>query len=348
MAKHSNGLIVNRISKSFNHTPALQEVSCTFQEGKTTAVLGPSGCGKSTLLAIIAGLVQADSGELFWDGEVLNNIPAHKREFGLMFQDYALFPHMNVYHNVAFGLRMKQKSREEIDMRVNEVLELVKLSHLQTRDISTLSGGESQRVALARTLAPDPKLLMLDEPLGSLDRKLRDQLLTELNGILRELDITTIYVTHDQEEAFTLADEIIVMQAGKIEQTGTPEEIYLKPANQFVAEFLGFKNLIPAFGKGDHAETSLGILPLPKPVWGKIMLLMRPEGLRLDQTGKVKWKGTVVERKFLGSICQAVLEIKKERFTFNFPTNACLPSEENEVNLSFDPEEFLQILNPST
>ena len=335
---------LENIEKSFGSQLILDQINHTFMDGKITAVLGPSGCGKSTLLAIIAGLVKPDLGNLYWDNNLLNDIPSHLRDFGLMFQDYALFPHMNVFENIAFGLKMKNIPSSKIENRVSEVLGLVNLPHLENRNISTLSGGEAQRIALARTLAPNPKLLMLDEPLGALDRALRELLIKEFYSILRKYSLTTIYVTHDQEEAFNLADEIVLMQSGKIEQVGSPREIYLFPKNKFVAKFMGFQNLLPALGFGNHAQTDLGDLPLPGIAWGEITLLVRPEGIKLDHTGKVKWTGTLIEQKFLGDSCRAVLEIAGKQFIFSFPPRTCIPAENNQVLLSFEPNEVLQIL----
>src|SRR5574341_1906331 len=201
------------ITKSFGSTRALDNVSLTVSAGEIVSLLGPSGCGKSTLLAIAAGLETPDEGEVRWAKENLAGVPAHRRRFGLMFQDYALFPHRDVFDNVAFGLRMQNSPGGEIARKVREALALVNLAGFERRDVNTLSGGEAQRVALARALAPRPRLLMLDEPLGALDRALREQLTGELRSLLREFGQTAIYVTHDQQEAFGIADTILVMQS---------------------------------------------------------------------------------------------------------------------------------------
>jgi ABC-type Fe3+/spermidine/putrescine transport system ATPase subunit len=215
-------LLVKDVHKSFGQTRALAGVSFDIQPGETLALLGPSGCGKSTLLNVIAGLETPDHGEVHWDGMPLAGMPAHKRGFGLMFQDYALFPHLSVARNVAFGLEVAKQERQAIESRVDEMLALVGLEDYAQREPDTLSGGEQQRVALARALAPGPRLLMLDEPLGALDRALREDLLKELRYILQQIHQTALYVTHDQEEAFSIADRVAVMRLGRTEQVGTP------------------------------------------------------------------------------------------------------------------------------
>lgn len=238
-------LEVRSLSKTFGPIRAVDDVSFSLDRGEIVALLGPSGSGKSTLLALIAGLEMPDTGEILWDGESLANVPPHRRGFGLMFQDYALFPHKNVTQNVGFGLQMQGKGRAEIAGGVKWALELVGLAGFEERDVNTLSGGEQQRVALARSLAPHPRLLMLDEPLGALDRALRERLLIDLPTILARLNQTALYVTHDQEEAFALANRVLIMRAGKVVQEGTRSEIFAHPASPFVAEFLGLSRVTP-------------------------------------------------------------------------------------------------------
>jgi ABC-type Fe3+/spermidine/putrescine transport system ATPase subunit len=251
-------LDVSHVSKSYPKLPVLQDISFTVDEGEIVCLLGPSGCGKTTLLRVIAGLETPDTGRLTFGGQDLSTIPVHGRNFGLMFQDYALFPHKDVAANVAFGLRMQHWPAEEVTRRVGEMLELVELAGYEGRRVGELSGGEQQRVALARSLAPRPRLLMFDEPLGSLDRALREQLMNSLRGILKQVGVTAIYVTHDQEEAFAIADRVFIMQpgaaggegapavqGGRIVQGGAPQEVYCRPAGAAVARFLGFRNLLP-------------------------------------------------------------------------------------------------------
>jgi thiamine transport system ATP-binding protein len=223
----------------FGEHAALDGVELSVRDGELMAVLGPSGSGKSTLLRAIAGLEPLDSGAITWDGDDLAGVPAHKRRFGLMFQDYALFPHKDVAGNVAFGLRMQGRAPTEVRSRVEEVLALVDLAGFEHRSVTTLSGGEQQRVALARALAPEPRLLMLDEPLGALDRTLRERLTIDLEHLLHRIGMTSIYVTHDHAEARAIGDQLVVMRAGKIEQMGTPDDIVAHPANEFVASFVG-------------------------------------------------------------------------------------------------------------
>jgi thiamine transport system ATP-binding protein len=232
-------LAVQQAVVRYGDHAALDGVDLTVRDGELTAVLGPSGSGKSTLLRAIAGLEPLQSGTITWDGSDVARVPAHRRRFGLMFQDYALFPHKDVAGNVGFGLRMQGRPTEEVRARVREVLALVDLEGFEHRSVTTLSGGEQQRVALARALAPEPRLLMLDEPLGALDRTLRERLTIDLERLLHRIGMTSIYVTHDHAEARAIGDQLVVMRAGRIEQVGTPDEVVAHPANDFVAGFVG-------------------------------------------------------------------------------------------------------------
>lgn len=255
-------LIVTAISKSYPGLPVLKEASFAVDPGEIICLLGPSGCGKTTLLRIVSGLETPDTGTVTFAGQDVHDIPVHRRNFGFMFQDYALFPHKDVAANVAFGLRMQGLPASQIAGRVQEMLSLVALDGYERRRVVELSGGEQQRVALARSLAPRPELLMLDEPLGALDRALREQLMNELRIILKRVGVTALYVTHDQEEAFAVSDRVLIMRArpeqgegGWIEQEGTPSEVYRHPATEYVARFLGFRNLLRGTVVQLHADS---------------------------------------------------------------------------------------------
>ncbi len=237
-------LEVRAITKTYEGKPLLRGISLTVGAGETVCLLGASGSGKSTLLRIIAGLEEAEGGQILWDGVDQAPIPVHQRGFGLMFQDYALFPHRTVVENVAFGLKMQGISGPLAERRVGEALEKVHMSGFAQRRVTDLSGGEQQRVALARALVPQPRLLMLDEPLGALDRGLREQLLEELRRVLAETAIPAIYVTHDQEEGFAIADRLALLREGQVVQTGAPPEVYRYPADAEAARFLGLTNLL--------------------------------------------------------------------------------------------------------
>jgi spermidine/putrescine transport system ATP-binding protein len=238
-------LEVRDIWKTYEGQPLLKGVSFQVAEGETICLLGRSGSGKSTLLRIIAGLETPEKGQVLWKGQDLAHTPVHRRNFGLMFQDYALFPHRDVTENVAFGLRMQNLPQPEIEKRVQEVLANVNMLPFAHRRVTDLSGGEQQRVALARALAPRPRLLMLDEPLGALDRTLREQLIGELRKVMHETGIPAVYVTHDQEEAFAFADRLVLLHDGQVEQCGTPSEVYNHPISAWVARFFGQTNLLP-------------------------------------------------------------------------------------------------------
>jgi spermidine/putrescine transport system ATP-binding protein len=304
-------LEIHEIFKTYHEQPLLKGISFSVSQGETVGLLGPSGSGKSTLLRIIAGLEEAASGQIQWDGKDISNVPTYKRNFGLMFQDYALFPHKSVRDNVAFGLKMQNLPSEEIKPMVDKALAQVNLSSFANRRVTDLSGGEQQRVALARALAPRPKLLMLDEPLGALDRALREQLIEELHELLHEIEIPAIYVTHDQDEAFAMADRLLLLHEGKIIQEGTPEEIYRNPTSEWVARFLGLSNLV----KGTveritpyQVKTKLGEFQLKSgsnfsKTGTKVTLLLKPDSALLLKRAVRKncVQGKVTDSLFRGT-----------------------------------------------
>jgi len=249
--KVKNIVQIQDLVKRFGEVVAVDHISLEVFAGEFFSILGPSGCGKTTLLRLIAGLEQPHSGEIYLEGKPTNGIPAYRRNVNTVFQNYALFPHMNVYENIAFGLKMKRASKGDMDSRILEALDLVGLPGLGSRKSKQLSGGQQQRIALARALVNEPPVLLLDEPLGALDLKLRKQMQMELKSLQRKLGITFIYVTHDQEEALTMSDRIAVMRLGKIEQLGEPSRIYEKPATEFVANFIGTSNVFSGDLKRD-------------------------------------------------------------------------------------------------
>ena len=232
------------ISKSYDGEKVIDSMDLYIRDGEFITLLGPSGCGKTTTLRIIGGFETADEGELYFDGVEISDVPAYKRHINTVFQKYALFPHLNVYENIAFPLRLKKLKEDEIKTRVTEMLKMVELSGFENKSVSTLSGGQQQRVAIARALVSHPKVLLLDEPLGALDLKLRKDMQNELKSIQQSIGITFIYVTHDQEEALSMSDTIVVMANGEIQQIGTPTDIYNEPKNAFVADFIGESNII--------------------------------------------------------------------------------------------------------
>ncbi|HZW04492.1 MAG TPA: ABC transporter ATP-binding protein [Anaerolineaceae bacterium] len=321
-------LEVRGIYKSYEGQPLLRGISFEVDRGETVCLLGRSGSGKSTLLRIIAGLERPEKGDVLWDGQSLRGVPVHQRRFGLMFQDFALFPHRNVYENVAFGLRMQGLSDDQVRARVREALEQVNLAGFAERRVTDLSGGEQQRVALARALAPRPRLLMLDEPLGALDKTLREQLVEQLRLLLHQTDIPAIYVTHDQEEAFAVSDRLILLHNGQIEQQGTPAEVYGSPDTPWVAQFLGLSNLLP----GEVVEraplrvqTALGLFELscrpedaPSPNQ-PVELLLRPSGGQVaGEDGQVnRIEGVVEDVVFRGEAFRVTLSLE-HGYTFYF------------------------------
>ncbi len=344
-------LETNRLCKSFGETVAVDDVSLAVAEGEIVCLLGPSGCGKTTLLRLIAGLETADRGSVRFAGRDMAGVPVHRRGFGLMFQENALFPHKNVTQNVAFGLRMADQSRPagsaglEMGARVREVLELVGLTGMGQRQVQELSGGEQQRVALARSLAPSPRLLLLDEPLGSLDRALRERLMNELRSILKRVGVTAITVTHDQQEAFALADKIVVMEAGRALQTGSPEQVYRQPASPAVARFLGLTNLLeahPVPGEPRLVHTAAGRfpMPVPQPHQSPFLLLIRPEAASTRAgRGTIPLQGRLTGTSFRGRHYQIeVAHPAGLQLTFTLSANpADLPAVGDPIHLHLDP-----------
>ena len=243
--KDSNFIIeLSHISKSFGDKQVLDDVSLFVKKGEFVTILGPSGCGKTTLLRILAGFGTSDEGEIRIDGKDITNVPPHERPVNTVFQRYALFPHLNVYDNIAFGLKLKKVKEDEIELRVRKALKMVGMTDYEWRDVNSLSGGQQQRVAIARAIINRPQVLLLDEPLAALDLKMRKDMQMELKDMHKTLGITFVYVTHDQEEALTLSDTIVVMSEGKVQQIGTPTDIYNEPANSFVADFIGESNIL--------------------------------------------------------------------------------------------------------
>jgi ABC-type Fe3+/spermidine/putrescine transport system ATPase subunit len=359
------------VRKSFEGNPVLDGISFGLGKGEIIALLGPSGCGKTTLLRIIAGLESPDQGRILLNGDDLTRIPVHERRFGLVFQDYALFPHKSVSENVDFGLRMLGWEEERRSRRVEKVLDLVGLHDFGERSVHSLSGGEQQRVALARSLAPSPRLLLLDEPLGSLDRALRERLMGDLRLILKQAGdvtgrpegITAIYVTHDQEEAFAIADRVLIMNAGHIEQSGTPVELFSRPVNAYVARFLGMGNLLEAqlLEGGPPSErpivsTAAGnmmVSELPANVSNHLTLLVRPESGRLIPMGELApniINGRLLSVSFRGRYqIVTILVISKEpevktgdiTLKLEFEASEPLPELNSEIRLSLNPEKVI-------
>lgn len=344
-------LEIKNLTKSFAPGQnAVNNVSLSILEREIVCLLGPSGCGKTTLLRSIAGLEIPDQGEIYFDKKNILPLPPFERDFGMMFQDFALFPHKNVFENIAFGLKMHHENPEAIKSRVEEMLDLVELSGYGARGIEQLSGGEQQRVALARALAPRPRLLMLDEPLGALDRALRERLMLDLRAILKRVGVTAIYVTHDQTEAFAIADRIAVMKMGSIEQIDSPQDLYYQPKTQFVAQFLGMRNLL--YGRmlaPDKVQTTLGNLRISPPAvsaGNEVTLLIRPDAGRIlpeESAGKENvFQAQLKALSFRGRYCQVWVEIADQQLMFELSRINLEPGEI--IYIAIDPT-ALQVLN---
>ena len=289
---------------SFGGEEVLQHIDLDIHNHEFVTLLGPSGCGKTTTLRIIGGFLEPKSGDVFFDGVRINDVPAYKREVNTVFQKYALFPNLDVFENIAFGLRIKKVPEKEIEKRVLEMLDLVSMRGYEHRDVNLLSGGQQQRVAIARALINKPKVLLLDEPLGALDLKLRKEMQIELKKIHQETKITFIYVTHDQEEALTMSDTVVVMRAGKIQQIGTPIDIYNEPKNAFVADFIGESNIIDGIMKKDYLVEFAGrdfeCVDFGFGDHESVDVVLRPEDIKISEPEAGQLTGVVESVIFKG------------------------------------------------
>ena len=306
-------LSVKKVNKHFGKFQALKDVNFDVQEGEFVCILGPSGCGKTTLLRVIAGLESQSEGEINQNNKNISQLPPDQRDFGIVFQSYALFPNLTVKNNISFGLKTRKQNKEAIDSRVDELLNLVGLSDHINKYSAQLSGGEQQRVALARALAPSPGLLLLDEPLSALDAKVRQHLRLEIKNLQRKLGVTTIMVTHDQEEALTMADRIILMNKGVIEQEGSPQDIYSKPTTAFSANFIGTTNLFKANKISSNSiEIHGSILECNDDIKDDVSTVtIRPEDVKISNSENNQniFTGTVKELEFLGSNIRGHIEV---------------------------------------
>lgn len=301
------------ISVAFDGEQVLNDLSLTIKDKEFITFLGPSGCGKTTTLRLIAGFLEPDNGDILFEGKIINGVPAYKRQVNTIFQRYALFPHLNVYENIAFGLRIKKLPEKEIKEKVAEMLKLVNLTGLEKRSIDTLSGGQQQRVAIARAIANRPKVLLLDEPLAALDLKLRKDMQKELKKIQEQLGITFVFVTHDQEEALTMSDRVVVMDGGKIQQVGTPKDIYNEPENAFVADFIGESNIVDGKMIKDYYVEFSGYkfdcLDKGFEPNEAVDVVVRPEDVDIIEPEKGMLKGVVTSVSFLGVHYEIIVDI---------------------------------------
>ncbi len=333
---------LHNVTKRFGPTVALEDVTLAVNAGELMALVGPSGCGKTTSLRLIAGFEDPDAGDVLFNGRSVLAVPPEQRGVGLVFQSYALFPHMNVFKNVAYGLKFAKLSSSPKE-RVRELLELVDLTGLEHRMPSELSAGQQQRVALARALAPKPKILLLDEPLSALDAKLRERLRIEIKRIQRTLKITTLYVTHDQEEALAVADRVAVMSVGRIEQIGSPREVYHTPATEFVVRFIGRGNLLDAQVvrcDGESAQLSIGNSSIRARLVGgevgqPVTVLVRPESIRLNQPAENVLKGVIRGLEFAGDALWLHIETADGVLTVKANAHDNVPREGDVVQLGF-------------
>lgn len=302
----------HQLTKRFGEETVVDNLNMWVKENQFLTLLGPSGCGKTTTLRMIGGFEAPTSGEIAFEGRVINNVPPYQRQINTVFQKYALFPHLDVYENIAFGLRIQKTPESEIKKRVSRMLELVNLSGFEKRRINAMSGGQQQRIAIARALVNEPKVLLLDEPLGALDLKLRKEMQLELKQMQQQVGITFIYVTHDQEEALTMSDKIIIMNKGRIQQIGSPTDIYNEPENAFVADFIGESNIIPGVMHKDYLVSFLGrkftCVDGGFDPEQAVDIVIRPEDVRLESPGDRGILGRVTATVFKGVHYEMLVE----------------------------------------
>ena len=332
---------LDNLTKEYNGQVVLKGIHLEINEKEFVTLLGPSGCGKTTTLRIMGGFEEANGGTVLFDGQDISGLPPYKRELNTVFQKYALFPHMDVFDNIAFGLKIKKMDKETIKHKVNRMLDLVGLAGFGQRNINQLSGGQQQRVAIARALVNEPKVLLLDEPLGALDLKMRKTMQIELKNIQQEVGITFVYVTHDQEEALTMSDTIVVMNEGQIQQIGTPIDIYNEPENRFVAQFIGESNIIEGIFVKEYFVEFVGQLF----EWGEPGLddgpdgdiVLRPEDLDIVEVGKGKIEGVVTSIVFKGVHYEIIVETKDRDYMVH---TTDISEVGKKVNLDFWPEDI--------
>ncbi|WP_147199865.1 ABC transporter ATP-binding protein [Pantoea sp. CCBC3-3-1] len=336
-------LQVEQIAKCFGPTKVLQDLDLTVQKGELLTLLGSSGSGKTTLLQIISGLLAPTSGRLLIDGKDETWTPVHKRDIGVVFQNYALFPHLTIEENVAFPLRMRQLPAAEINRKVKEALEMVELGHAAQRFPRALSGGQQQRVALARCLVYQPGIILMDEPLGALDRQLRETMQIEIKRIHRESGATIVFVTHDQEEALALSDRICLMNEGRIVQIDTPQAIYQRPRSTFVAGFIGLSNILRGEVRAGQLITKQGTFALPdkSAMQGQASLVIRPEHIRIQQPGTAALEGEICESIYAGSETRLVVALAEgTRFVVR-SSGLCCEKIGDRVSLGWDVQQSL-------
>ncbi len=338
---------LKNISKSYDGVKVLNDINLDIYDNEFLTLLGPSGCGKTTTLRLIGGFEQPDEGDVIFMGERINDVPAHKRNVNTVFQKYALFPHLNVFENVAFALRERKVPKDEIEEKVHEMLSLVMLSNFSKRDVTSLSGGQQQRVAIARALIAQPKVLLLDEPLGALDLKLRKDMQQELKKIQKATGITFIFVTHDQEEALTMSDTVVVMSEGKIQQIGTPIDVYNEPVNAFVADFIGESNILDGVMLQDYkVKFADQIFECVDSGFGTnepVDVVIRPEDVDIVKPEDGMLKGTVTSVTFMGVHYEIIVDVNG--FKWMIQTTDFVDENEN-IGLTIDPD-AIQIMKKS-